>query len=431
MKRSSPKKSLESHHENNNSQFRNNDFKEQLLKLKDNAESEIKTHHIYKNVSDKVPHKLRDINLVKRQHIKTSKDSLLIRSVNAIISHGTPKAFKRESWCSKHNDKSKFAIFAVLVDEIMKPRDAKYFLGTARKVGFDGDIVIAINSATSKEVVNIFKQYKSIVYSISLAPDKRYGENVYYLYNGTQTHPINLMRFHFYKWWSMMYSSNTYIMLSDMRDVFFQSDPFNYQYRLWTPPKAQLVVFLEAYPRGIINNCRYNKGWIRRCYGQNAVERIGHNNISITGIVMGTRNAILVYSSILLNQTAHKTRLQYGANKYENIQKYCKSTGMDQAFHNWILYTGILEKYMKIRIFPQGEGPVNTVGYLTQDDIEPSSIKTILRGQPPHAVIVNNNADPSPVVHQLDTFIKMPLFDSTYVGVLEAMEGLFDANTKK
>ena len=35
---------------------------------------------------------------------------------------------------------------------------------------------------------------------------------------------------------------------------------------------------------------------------------------------------------------------------------------MDQGFHNWLVYGGELEKYMTLKVYQQGEGPVNTVG---------------------------------------------------------------------
>ena len=35
---------------------------------------------------------------------------------------------------------------------------------------------------------------------------------------------------------------------------------------------------------------------------------------------------------------------------------------MDQGFHNWLVYSGQLDKYMDIKVYQQGEGPVNTVG---------------------------------------------------------------------
>lgn len=34
-------------------------------------------------------------------------------------------------------------------------------------------------------------------------------------------------------------------------------------------------------------------------------------------------------------------------------QYYCISNGMDQGFHNWLIHSGELRKYMKVKIFHQ------------------------------------------------------------------------------
>jgi len=45
----------------------------------------------------------------------------------------------------------------------------------------------------------------------------------------------------------------------------------------------------------------------------------------------------------------------------KSLQSY-HYKGMDQGFHNWLVYSGQLDKYMDIKVYQQGEGPVNTVG---------------------------------------------------------------------
>lgn len=38
--------------------------------------------------------------------------------------------------------------------------------------------------------------------------------------------------------------------------------------------------------------------------------------------------------------------------------KNCLVHGVDQGFHNWLLYSGQLSQMMNVKIFQQGEGPV-------------------------------------------------------------------------
>ncbi len=83
----------------------------------------------------------------------------------------------------------------------------------------------------------------------------------------------------------------------------------------------------------------------------------------------------------------------------------CLTPGMDQGFHNWILYSGQLDKFMNVKVYQQGEGPVNTVGALighhslfnfTYEDWG------VLKGQSPNKYFYNWNGEISPVVHQYD-----------------------------
>ena len=62
--------------------------------------------------------------------------------------------FKAAQWASPHNMNSKTVIFTSSVargtdsSTCSSPNDLRLFLGSARRAGFNGDIVIAIEKAT-------------------------------------------------------------------------------------------------------------------------------------------------------------------------------------------------------------------------------------------------------------------------------------------
>jgi hypothetical protein len=88
----------------------------------------------------------------------------------------------------------------------------------------------------------------------------------------------------------------------------------------------------------------------------------------------------------------------------------CITLGMDQGFHNWLIYSGQLDKYMDVKVFQQGEGPVNTVGAFWPGPralIKWSLEKWgVLRGEAPEKYFYNWNGDKSPMVHQADRFLE-------------------------
>lgn len=86
----------------------------------------------------------------------------------------------------------------------------------------------------------------------------------------------------------------------------------------------------------------------------------------------------------------------------------CISAGMDQGFHNWLLYSGQLAKYVDLKLFQQGEGPVNTVGAFFGEHILvkfPLTEWGVMTGASGSQIIQNWNGDPSPAVHQADRYL--------------------------
>lgn len=86
----------------------------------------------------------------------------------------------------------------------------------------------------------------------------------------------------------------------------------------------------------------------------------------------------------------------------------CLSFSVDMTFHNYLLYTNYLSKFMNVKIFQQGEGPANTVGgFYGERKILKALLSEwkIVRGEAPYKYVHNWNGELSPVVHQLDRFV--------------------------
>jgi len=180
------------------------------------------------------------------------------------------------------------------------PRDVKNFAGTLRKNGYTGDIVLAIEPGTFPSVIETLIAFKTTVYNVNASCEGEF-ENTRKcsIYNLKEKYPICVIRYYLYLWWARQYDQTTYFMISDFRDVIFQSDPFQYRKFEWAPPAYHLVVFQENHPNSVINRCEFNKYWLSACYGSDALQKIGHNTVICSGISMGTRDAILVYVSRL------------------------------------------------------------------------------------------------------------------------------------
>jgi hypothetical protein len=147
-----------------------------------------------------------------------------------------------EPWGGKHNPDGP-AIFAAAMSTDMQMHDAQVFLGTARKAGYTGDIVLAVLPGSRSGFMDAVKKSKAVVYTVAPDCQGEYNDKKcsFKGQDGGMKVSINMVRFYIYQYWTSKYNSDALIMLSDFRDVMFQSDPFKYRTFEWAPPVSNLV----------------------------------------------------------------------------------------------------------------------------------------------------------------------------------------------
>lgn len=160
-------------------------------------------------------------------------------------------------------------------------------------------------------------------------------------------------------------SDADYILLSDVRDVIFQDDPFKHKFTF------ELETFQEA-EHLCINAEPFNQRWIANLYGQDMLRAIGEQTISCSGTTMGTRNGILRYLQAMTAELARHTR-PLGSH--------------DQGVHNYLLYNNGLDP---VEIYANGVGPVLTLG-------GEKELRRDSQGR-----LLNTDGCVAPVVHQYD-----------------------------
>ena len=377
---------------------------------------------------------------VKRSERKSERLKQVINSIKTKPPYTDANGkFGPSQLHAQHNISSKHVVFAVSIMEVTwTAQYGRHFIRTARKF-MDTDIVLALSPGMRDDFMGIVNKSNIIVYFIDNLDCVNIGNHPKCAYpgaaNGTQRVTINMLRFQLYEYWASLYSSSTLIMITDMRDVLFQSNPFTYMTDRWAPPVSQLVVFLESFPNKVIERCPFNRGWIVNCYGDEALKMIGLNTVSCSGISIGSRDAILLYSYLIHKQLDPVVRWgsEVGIHKTNNA---CISTGMDQGFHNWLIFSGTLDPFMDITIFKQGEGPVNTIGSFFGGRIQLKfnlSEWGIVKGEVGKQAFYNWNGDLSPVVHQFDryAFSETTFFKGQLEDKLAILEGMQEDGTIK
>jgi hypothetical protein len=180
------------------------------------------------------------------------------------------------------------------------------------------------------------------------------------------------------------------VLLSDVRDVFFQSNPFD---ETWG---EGLNVSLEDGRGSIgagefgITDTKYdhttasgvklrgvNASWIRKTYGERMVERIASKPICCAGVTFGSKSAVMRYLSKMVTEIARLTPV------------INEGMGYDQGIHNVLLHSGALDP---VTIHANGDGPVYTVHSVPEHELPLDSENRLVR----------RDGKPVAIIHQYD-----------------------------
>lgn len=249
------------------------------------------------------------------------------------------------------------------------------FMGSLFRTGFDGYVIIATDGLSDHHTKTQFM--------------KKFGrEKVFFLDVGHyrvgrfQNLHAKELRYYLYRRWASQFVHNeTRILVTDVRDVYFQKNPFDSHYFPEETQGRDLYLFEESEAKTLGTSAHCGK-WIQTCFGRDVLTEIGDKRILCSGTSMGSPSGLITYTSMMLDAIASPQSL-------EN----CHTPLHDQAFHNYLYYQGMLSKKLSIHVFQQGEGPANNIGispvYANAIDVE-------------NKVLYNRDGYPSALVHQYD-----------------------------
>ncbi|MFX1295164.1 MAG: hypothetical protein ACFFD2_09980 [Promethearchaeota archaeon] len=170
----------------------------------------------------------------------------------------------------------------------------------------------------------------------------------------------------YYLFLSNLKNRYTKILLTDVRDVIFQRNPFDFE------SDKELCFFLED-SRMKIDTCHWNSMWIRDLFGEEILAEIGHNYISCAGTIIGTPSKLLNYLRKFM----------------EILSKIDISKLGPQGVHNYLIYTNKIDNY---QFFENENGPILTLHHKKFE-----TIRFNKRG-----LIINDNENVVNIIHQYD-----------------------------
>lgn len=171
------------------------------------------------------------------------------------------------------------------------------------------------------------------------------------------------------------------ILISDVKDVLFQQDPF------LGLPLSGLAVGMEL-RRKTIGSEPWNAWTVRLVYGPHVLEQIGTKPVSCSGVTYGDRASMLRYLKLM---TSEILSLNFRATWQP----------LDQALHNYILWTGKFGEFQPLDLF---QSPLATLS-----DVDEQLIQLNAQGK-----LLNQDGSVVSIVHQYDRLprLKAILLDS-------------------
>ena len=202
-----------------------------------------------------------------------------------------------ETWSTPHSRSSSIAIFTCALSETYIFDN--FLVSTIRRSGYSGDLVVAVLPNADSDFLGTLKLFGVTVYTAPLTCSKmkrKFETSCDFL---GEHLPLTLIRSFIYQYWALQYPDTTYIMMSDFRDVIFQSNPFTLKnkFNYWGPSAYDITFFAEHHPNRVINRCKHTSTTLNHCYGRSITDQIGTSTIINNGVVFATRNASLIYVS--------------------------------------------------------------------------------------------------------------------------------------
>lgn len=145
----------------------------------------------------------------------------------------------------------------------------------------------------------------------------------------------NNFRFALFRDWLQQHESRTrLVMLSDVTDVAFQSDPFASPACAcrtpWCAEGKSFVTFTLESAKKVFANEKYNKRWLK-CYGEDVYQHMKWRRISCAGVTLGNARGVLLYTTLQLEQIQNPALVSCAMNVIH--------AALDQATHNYVLFT--------------------------------------------------------------------------------------------
>ena len=238
------------------------------------------------------------------------------------------------------------------------------FFESLKRVNFSGDVVVFVSDKVSKATRRKLAKTdaKFIDYYSAFPFIESYHESFKDI---SPSISINNYRFilflQFLKGHQHEYER---VMLTDIRDVIFQKEPFSVE-------GGQGISFFLEDPSQTFRH-RFNYEWLAAATDTTTADGLADLPVSCAGITIGDVNQIIAYLKYIKSKLVNREKLEWG---------------LDQGIHNSYLY---VVKPAGLRVFSSDDPYVVNLGAY-----QPYNVDQV-------GEVVNSKGEPYAIVHQYD-----------------------------
>ena len=129
-------------------------------------------------------------------------------------------------------------------------------------------------------------------------------------------HPLNARFFMYRDFLARNNSIYRRVLVTDVRDVIFQSDPFEFDFKYGA--------YFSLEDQLISDDAKWNSAWLNDLYGENLLKEIHNNPVSCAGTTIGTYDGIVNYVNLMCSEL--------------DRSGFDKRVNYDQGVHNYIVW---------------------------------------------------------------------------------------------
>lgn len=247
--------------------------------------------------------------------------------------------------------------------------ELKPFIFSLKNSGYKGDLCLFISKIDRKTYQKLkeygikmipFQEEHPFTHKLTI-PNELIPDNV-----SSGKISVKYLRYLLYYMFLLKYGNpKSKILLTDVRDVIFQRNPFDFNFNNLCSFIEDTHITIKASP--------FNSLRIQRHFGSVTLEKIGNNYPLCSGITFGHFSSIMDYLKKMI----------YLFPTVDTVG------GGDQGLHNYLIYSGEIKN---LKLFDHENGPVFTFGTKIINSIHINK----------EGFIIKSNGDVYNIIHQYD-----------------------------